>query len=189
MVQETAAKIFAARRADRPIIAVANHMAASAAYWLASAADQIVTPASGDVGSIGVYTMHDDLTGALEQAGVARSMIFEGPRKVEGHPYGPLEEDARRALQDSVAETYAAFTSDVARFRGVAASVVRADPVTSEAHYGGGRVYSGKRALRLGMIDRVATMDEVLADLAQGRRMPRRGARRAALRRRRMALI
>jgi len=56
MVPEVAAKIRAARNDVRPIIAVANTYAASAAYWIASAADEIVVTPSGEVGSIGVYT-------------------------------------------------------------------------------------------------------------------------------------
>ena len=59
LVPETVAMIHAAKRADRPIIAVANTMAASAAYWLASAADELVVTPSGSVGSIGVYMMHE----------------------------------------------------------------------------------------------------------------------------------
>lgn len=188
LVEETAAKIFAARRPDRPIVAVANHMAGSAAYWIASAADQIVAPPSAVVGSIGVYTMHDNLAGALELAGIDRTTIHEGARKVETLPYGPLDDAARRFLQSSVADTYRSFTGDVARFRGVAPAVVRADPESADAHYGGGRAYHARQARQLGMIDRVASMDEVLSDLAQGKRLPRRGGRRANLRGRKMAL-
>jgi len=145
-VPETAAMIYAARRAERPIIAVANTMAASAAYWIAAAADEIVVTPSGLVGSIGVYMVHDDMSAALEEAGIARTFIFEGPRKVEANPFAPLDDEARAALQAEVRYSYTLFTSDVARFRNVSVAVVRADPESAERHFGGGRVYHARDA-------------------------------------------
>lgn len=188
LVEETAAKVFGARRADRPIVAVADTMAASAAYWIASAADQIAAAPSAGVGSIGVYTLHDDMSAMMETLGVDRTVIKSGPRKIENNPWGPLEDSAKAALQDNVAETYRAFTSDVARFRGVSASVVRADPESEDRHYGGGRYYGARQARQYGMIDRIATLETVVADLADGKRLRRPGSRRAEIRRRRLAL-
>ncbi len=66
---ETSSKIRAARD-SKPIIAVANSLAASAAYWIASAADEIVVTPSGDVGSIGVLAVHTDFSAANEKIGV-----------------------------------------------------------------------------------------------------------------------
>lgn len=182
-VPETAEMIHAARRADRPIIAVANTMAASAAYWIAAAADEIVVTPSGLVGSIGVYMVHDDMSAALEEAGIARTFIFEGARKVEANPFAPLNDAARGALQAEVRYSYNLFTSDVARFRNVPVAVVRADPESAERHFGGGRVYHAREAVRLGMADRIATFDDTLMRAASGRR-----SRRASLARRRLAL-
>lgn len=183
LVPETAAMIHGARRADRPIVAVANTLMASAAYWIASAADEIVATPSATVGSIGVYTMHEDLSAALEQAGVKRSFISAGPRKVEGNRFEPLDDTARAALQAEVEATYNAFVRDVARFRGVSASVVRADPESAEQHYGGGRAYNTQTAARLGMVDRVATFDDTVMRVAGSRR-----SRRASLARARLSL-
>lgn len=188
MVEETAEQIFAARRADRPIIAVANTTCASAAYWLASAADQIVAPPSANVGSIGVYTMHDDLSKMMDEKGVSRTFVFEGSRKVEGHPFAPLDDSAREAMQDKIRSTYRSFTGNVARNRGVEVAVVRADPEKADRHFGGGRVYGGREARRLGLVDRVATLDAVLADLVAGRGPRRRGSARASLAAQRMSL-
>ncbi|GLS87693.1 hypothetical protein GCM10010873_26670 [Cypionkella aquatica] len=187
LVPETAALIRAAKRADRPIIAHVNTMAASAAYWLASAADEIVVTPSGSVGSIGVYMMHDDVSEMLKAEGIVRTFISEGPRKVEGNPFEPLGADARAALQAEVRYFYEMFTSDVAVARGVPVSVVRADPVSAEQHFGGGRTYPAHEAVRLGMADRVATFDETLARLSGSATGQRR--RRADIERRRLALI
>lgn len=187
LVQETAAMIRGARRAGRPIIAVANTLAASAAYWLASAADEIVISPSGMVGSIGVFTHHDDLSARAERDGIRRTYVYEGPRKVERNPFAPLGDEARAALQSSVRATYEAFTKDVAAGRGVPVSVVRADPEQADRHFGGGRAYHAREAVRLGMADRIESFDQVLTRLTKGQ--PARRARRADMARRRLALI
>ncbi|TMV07310.1 S49 family peptidase [Arenibacterium halophilum] len=185
MVPETATLVRAARRLDRPIIAVANTLAASAAYWIASSADEIVVTPSGLVGSIGVMTQRDNMQKALAQAGIQREMFAKGPRKLEGHPYGPPIDDAARAAIEEEAEAlYAMFTSDVAKSRGVPVSVVRADPEKSERHFGGGRTYRAKRAVALGMADRIATLEDTLMRAARGR-----PARRASLAARRLAML
>jgi len=188
LVPETAAMIRAARRADRPIVAVANTLAASAAYWIASAADELVVTPSGTVGSIGVYMLHRDVSAALQAQGIAPTFIFEGARKVEGNPFEPLDDAARKALQADVRSAYEAFTKDVAKARGVPVSVVRADPETSERHMGGGRAYGAQEAVRLGMADRVATLDETIQRLARGGKTGR-GRRNASLARQRMNLL
>lgn len=184
LVPETAAKIRSARREDRPIIAVANTLAASAAYWVASAADELVVTPSGEVGSIGVYMMHEDLSRALEAEGVAVTFISEGPRKVEANPFEPLTAEARIALQANVRHYYDMFVRDVAKHRGVPVAMVRADPEKSEEHFGGGRVLTAEEAVRRGMADRVDTLEGTLARLQS----PRRSKRRADIERRRLAL-
>lgn len=185
-VQETVALIRAARRADRPIIAVADGMACSAAYWIACACDEIVVTPSGEVGSIGVYMQHQDVSGMLKAEGINVTFISEGPRKVEGHPFAPLDDTARAAFQASVKETYDLFTRDVAKARGVPVSVVQADPETAERHFGGGRSYGAAMAVKLGMADRVGTLDDTLARLVKGGRS---GPRNAAMERRRLAML
>jgi ClpP class serine protease len=88
-VPELAARIADAR-GKKPITAVANGMAASAAYWIASAADQIVVAPSGEVGSIGVYMVHFDFSEQLAQEGVTPTIIRAGQYKAEGNPLEPL---------------------------------------------------------------------------------------------------
>lgn len=183
-VPETAQMIYRARRAGRPIVAVSNTLAASAAYWIAAAADELVVTPSGKVGSIGVYTMHDNMAEALQKAGIQRTLISAGSRKVEGNPFNPLDDVAKAAVQKQVQNTYSMFTKSVAKYRGVSVDVVRADPESEEAHFGGGRCYPAREAVRLGMADRVATLDETLRRVASGR-----GDRSPAMARRRLAMI
>ena len=183
MVAETAEKIYNARRPDRPIIAVANTLAASAAYWLASAADEIVVTPSGHVGSVGVYSMHDDLSEALKKQGITRTLIKSGPRKAEG-AVGPLDEAALKHRQTEADYTYDMFVKAVSRNRGVPVAAVRADPEKTETHFGGGRACNARDAIRLGMADRIDTFEATLARAAKGGR-----PRRASTARARLALL
>jgi capsid assembly protease len=178
-VAELADELFAAR-GRKPIVAQVNHLAASAAYWLASAADQVVVSPSGEVGSIGVFAMHQDVSQALEREGVRVNLISAGRYKVEGNPFGPLTDEARQAMQGRVDEYYEMFVSAVARQRGAKRSDVRDG-------FGEGRVVGAAQAVRLGMADRVATLDETVARLAGGRRRGRMSAS-VDFRRRRLRL-
>lgn len=156
---ELADKIFSATHTSKkPIIAIADSQAASAAYWTASAADQLVVTTSGEVGSIGVWTMHEDVSGYMEKLGRKVEIISAGKYKVEGHPLVPLDDEARKEMQRSVNETYNDFVDAVARHRGYSADYVK-------RNFGQGRMLEGKRALRVGMVDGITTFDSLIHDL------------------------
>lgn len=156
-VAELADEIYAAR-SQKHIVAVANSLAASAAYWIASAADELVVTPGGMVGSIGVYMMHDDLSAAYEAAGIKTTIIQAGKYKTEGNSLEPLTDEARQALQDDVNAYYDMFIENVAKGRGIAAKDVRNG-------YGEGRVLNAKGAKAAGMVDRIDTLDGVLSRL------------------------
>lgn len=179
-VPELAAEILASR-GDKPIVAVANTLAASAAYWLAASADEIVVSPSAEVGSIGVLAMHEDVSGMLEREGVKVNFIHAGKYKVEGNPYEPLTDEARGAMQARVDEYYEMFVSAVAKGRGVTPAAVRGG-------FGEGRVVGAKEAVRLGMADRVATLDETIARLQNGRRRSSKTGASLETRQRRLRL-
>lgn len=170
LVPETAAMIRAARNPNRPIVAIANTVALSAAYWIASAADEIVVSPSGVVGSIGVYTVHEDVSTALEGEGVTVTLISAGPRKVEGNPFQPLDAAAKAFLLANVTAYYGMFAKDVAAGRNVPVATVKSDPEGNPKNFGGGRAVMAQDALKLGMVDRVATLEETIARLAKGKR-------------------
>lgn len=143
-------------RGTKPLIAIADTEAASAAYWTASAADQLVVTTSGEVGSIGVLTIHQDLSQAMEQMGRKVEIISAGKYKVEGHPFAPLDKEARAEMQRSVDEIYGDFVKAVANHRNVTPDTVR-------KQFGEGRMVDAKRAVSVGMADRVATFNELLS--------------------------
>lgn len=179
-IEEVSKKIFDAR-GRKPIVAVANHLAASAAYWIATAADELVVTPSGEVGSVGVFAAHEDMSESLAKEGIKVTMISEGKYKIEGNPYEPLNEEAKAAIQERVAEVYDSFIKAVARNRGVKAADVREG-------FGEGRVVSAKKAVQLGMADRVGTLDDTIIRIQKG--MPRKGmSADVDFRRRRMRLM
>jgi capsid assembly protease len=155
-LEELAARVAAGAR-RKPVVAVANPWAASAAYWVASQASELVVTPSGEVGSIGVVAAHDDLSERARQLGVRRTYVTAGRRKAEGNAFEPLSEEARAHLQASVDRYYDAFTAAVARGRGVPVARVR-----SEA-WGEGRMLGAEHAVRVGMADREGTLEETIA--------------------------
>lgn len=156
-VQELAGEIFEMKgRGTKRIVAVANSLMASAAYWLASQADEIVSIPSGTIGSIGVFSAHSDISKALEKEGVKVTLISAGKYKVEGNPFEPLSEEGLAVRQASVDAAYALFVKDVARGRGVSVSDVRNG-------FGEGRALPAKDAKAAGLIDRIASMEDVLS--------------------------
>lgn len=157
-VTELAAEIRAAREV-KPLYAVADTIAASAAYWLGAQADRLYVTPSGSVGSVGVYAVHMDLSGAYAQAGVTPTIISSSERKVDGNEYEPLSGEARAEMQRRVDAFAAQFHGDVAAGR-------RVSPETVRSRYGQGRMLMAREALAAGMVDGVATVDDVLARMA-----------------------
>jgi HK97 family phage major capsid protein len=160
-VPEMAAKIFAAR-GKKPIVAVSTGLNCSAAYWISSAADEMVACPSADIGSIGVFAIHMDTSAADAEDGLKFTVIKAGKYKAEGLPFEPLSEEAKAAKQVHVNDLYAMFVNDVAKQRGVKPAAIRGG-------YGQGRDLPAAAALEAGLVDRIATLDDVLAELGAPR--------------------
>lgn len=157
---EFASKIANAR-GKKPIYAMVDSVAASAGYWIASAADMIICTPSGIVGSVGVYVMHVDQSKAMEAEGVKVTMISAGKYKTELAPYGELSADAKANQQAYVDELYSEFVNTLKANRNTTADNVR-------TNYGQGRVVTADNALAAGMVDRVMPFDELMARLTGG---------------------
>lgn len=141
----------------KPVTAIANGMAASAAYAMASGAGRIVTIPSGIVGSIGVVMLHLDQSARLAEAGVKPTLVFAGAHKVDGNPFEALPESVRADLQAEVDGFYQQFVASVAAGRpGLSEAAIRA----TEA-----RVFVGEDAVKAGLADGVSTLDELVAEL------------------------
>jgi signal peptide peptidase SppA len=169
LLAETAAELRAAREV-KPIVAVANTWAASAAYWLAAQADELVVTPTGEVGSVGVFTAHENWAKFEEEFGVETTLIAAGKYKTEGNRFEALSEDARNELQSIVDYYYELFASDVAKGRGASTAAV------TGAAYGEGRMVRAKDAVGRGMADRVDTLEATIARVVKN---PTRARRRA----------
>jgi signal peptide peptidase SppA len=177
-VSDLAAKIFAAR-GTKPTLAISRSLMASAAYWLASAADEVMVTRDGETGSIGVYTVHEDWTQALEQEGVTITPISAGKYKLEGAPWAPLGEEAQAVLQARVDEVYGWFVKAVSAHRHDTQANVRSG-------YGEGRVLGAEQSVKAGLADRIGTFEDAIARLSA--RVERRGGASAHYRERELAL-
>jgi signal peptide peptidase SppA len=159
-VTEFAADLLRAR-AIKPITAIADTCMASAAYWLAASAQEVIATPSAVVGSIGVYYEHEVIAKALEIAGVEIELVASSEEKVELHESKTMSDAAREHQQEMVDAVSAMFFGDIAKGRGVTPKVVATD-------YGKGRVFLAADAKRMGMVDRVATFEDTVARLTGG---------------------
>lgn len=159
-VPEAFEAVYASRGA-KPVVAVVNPFTASAAFWMAAAAEEIVITPSGEIGSVGVYAYHEDLSQALAALGVTPTLVKASisPNKAEMHSSFPLTEDAKAAMQEGVDRYGRQFLADLARGRGLKASEV-------ESRFGGGRMVGAEDAVRLGMADRIGTLDGEIRRMA-----------------------
>jgi signal peptide peptidase SppA len=157
LVQEVGDEIFSARGV-KPVYAIADTTAGSAAYWLASQAEKLYATPSGMVGSIGAYTVHEDQSGHDEQQGRHYTYVSAGEYKTEGNPHEPLSAEGREYRQEVINELYGDFVSAIARGRNKSGGEVMSD-------FGGGRMLTSKAALATGMIDGITNLDDLVAQI------------------------
>lgn len=140
----------------KPVWAVANDMAFSAAYALASAASRVFVSRTGGVGSVGVIAMHVDQSQKDAQDGVHYTAVFAGERKNDLNPHEPISSEAHAFLKAEVNRVYGLFVETVARHRDIEVSAVR----DTEAG-----LFFGQAAVDKGLADAVGSFDEALAAL------------------------
>ncbi len=148
----------------KPVWAIVDEQATSAAYLIASGATRIVAPESATTGSIGVIALHLDASAHEAEAGFKWTVVRAGARKAEGLPYEAAPPEFFADLQASVNRLYDRFVAAVAANRGMTEAAVRATEALS---------YDDSReALRLGLIDQIATPEEALAELTASIAVP-----------------
>lgn len=159
---ELADRIYAAR-GTKPITAVANDSAYSAAYAIASAADRIVIPRSGGLGSVGVRCQHVDISRALDRIGYTVTTIVSGAKKADFDSTAPLSDGARSEMQAEVDRLADIFIGTVARNRGIDADAVRALQA--------GCLF-GPSAIAAGLGDAIGTLESVGAAMPDPEDVP-----------------
>ncbi|WP_288132131.1 S49 family peptidase [Accumulibacter sp.] len=154
-VFDLADRVHAATKV-KPVWALANDMAFSAAYAIGSAASRLIVTRTGGVGSIGVIAMHADQSVKDAKDGVRYTTVFAGARKNDLNPHEPISDEAHAFLKAEVGRVYDLFVDTVARHRNLSADAVRA----TEAG-----IYFGADAVAAGLADAVGTFDDVLLEL------------------------
>jgi len=149
--------IFAAR-GSKPVWAILDESAGSAAYAIAAAANRVTIPRTGYAGSIGVIYLHVDLTKMLEKDGVTVTVLQYGARKADGQPVITLSDAARERMQADIDAVGEIFIGSVARYRGISAPKVRAQEAD---------VFLGAKALQAGLVDAVLSPAEAFFALAK----------------------
>ena len=157
--QELANIIFEGRD-KKPIIAYSDGMAASAAYWIGSAAHEFYI--SGDtvhIGSIGVVASHQDYSEYEKKQGIKTTEIYAGKYKRISSQYEPLTKDGKQDIQDQVDYIYSVFVGQVAKHKNVSNEQV----VKNMAD---GRIFIGKQAITAGLVDGVSTINQAIDRLS-----------------------
>lgn len=131
----------------KPMAAYADGLAASAAYWLASATGTVYAPVTAQVGSIGVIAVMTDWTKASERAGLVRTVLSSGKWKAAGSPDKLLTDEERALFQSQLETLHSIFKTDVAARMGITAPELR---------WAEGQTVLGEEALELGLVSAIA---------------------------------
>lgn len=148
-----------AAREKKPVWAVADEKAYSAAYWIGSQADRLIVPKTGGVGSIGVITMHADLSKRLDESGVKVTIIAAGSHKADGNPFEPLPEDVRDRVAADVEATRQLFAEEIVKGR---SGLSVEDVLATEA-----QCYSAEEAVEIGLADAVQSSKSAMSDFVE----------------------
>lgn len=150
--------------AKKPVVAVFGTAATSAAYLTGVAADHIVARGNTITGSVGVILQWADVSELLNKIGVKVEEIKSGPLKAVPSPFAPADEAARQATAEIVAETQTWFLGLVSERRKLNAETLESIKT--------GRVFSGRQALNLGLIDAIGDEQQARAWLAKTKNVP-----------------
>lgn len=138
----------------KPIDAYTDGVTASAAYWIASCADRIFASPTSDIGSIGVLSMHVDMSKADEMEGIKRTYIYSGKFKAMGNVAEPLTAEAKKYMQNLLDKAYSVFLEEVSENRGLSLS--------DYENWAEGKIFIAEEAQKLELIDGIGTLDTLL---------------------------
>ncbi|HWR01333.1 MAG TPA: signal peptide peptidase SppA [Chlorobaculum sp.] len=150
-------------KARKPMVASMSGVAASGGYMVALAADRIYAEPLTITGSIGVFALKPDFSGLLEKTGVHREVVSRGKFADSYTPFKPLDDASFRKFVDTSGEIYRDFTGKVAARRKMTPEQVEA--------VAGGRVWTGRRALALRLVDRIGGLNDAVGEARRIARM------------------
>jgi len=141
-------------KTHKPVVASMQDVAASGAYYVSCSADKIVAHPTSIVGSIGVIFETFNIEGTLDKIGAKTDAIKSGPLKDMGSPFKPLDPRARELMQGMVNEYYKRFVGIVTSQRTINSEML--------ATATDGRVFSGTRAVEVGLVDRTGLLNDAI---------------------------
>lgn len=161
------------------IVSLANGMMASAAMWIGAAAEEVYITPSGEAGSIGVLSMYADFSKAYEAEGISIEVMRKPYKKARFTGVEPMTDEMRETMQKGIDSAYEKFKRSMATNRGI-----RIDQV--EGKFGGGEMLEADEAVEAGLVDKIATLDQLVTKLMK-RRAP--SSARAALAKAQLSLL
>ena len=144
---------------EKPLMAHIDDCCCSAGMWLSSQAPLVAANRSAMLGSIGVFTVLEDTSAQAEADGVKVIKVSSSPAKGEGTPGLPITEDYVAEVQRQVDEINGMFLAAITKGRGIASGALK--------EVADGRVFNAQVAKESGLIDRVQSMDESMAQLTE----------------------
>jgi signal peptide peptidase SppA len=161
-----ASRFIKAAAQIKPMSAYAETIA-SAAYWLGANAGHITVSDASLVGSVGVLTVHTEVSKMNEKDGITRTVLRAGEYKALGNPHEPLSAEAEASIKSQLEYLYGLFADSVAEARGTSRA-------SFDATMGRGREFIGQQAVTIGLADAVGTYEDALA-MASGKKTANRG--------------
>ena len=146
------------RAAGKPVVASMSSTAASGGYWIAAGADEIWAHPATLTGSIGIFAMFPEFSEPLDRLGVTVDGVATSPLAGAFDPRRPLEPLAAEAMQIAIEYGYRRFIDTVAQGRGMSAAEVE---LVAQ-----GRIWTGEAASKLGLVDRLGSLDGAIAAAA-----------------------
>lgn len=142
---------------NKPVYAVMDSIAASGGYYTAVACDKIYALDSTITGSIGVIMEYSNIEGLLSKIGIQSVVIKSGKMKDVPSPTRELSKDEQAYLQANINDYFEQFLRDVLKRRPIDEQKLRS--------LADGRIFSGRQAAQLKLIDKIGTQDEAVADM------------------------
>jgi protease IV len=144
---------------EKPVYAVVEETCASAAYYIAAAADNIYVDKASIVGSIGVLMNGFGFTGLMDKLGIERRLMTAGENKAFMDPFSPQSEVQRQHAQAMLDDIHRQFIDVVVKGRG--------DRLKSTPETFSGLVWSGERAVAMGLADELLSLEQVARDVVK----------------------
>jgi len=142
--------------AEKPVYAYTDGMMASAAYWIAAAAEKVFAYPTAEVGSVGVVALHTEFSSYHQKAGIKKTYIYNGKFKRLVNDAEPLSDEGKAYMQELVDGVYDIFVEDIALFRGMETEQIKAHE---------SRMFLAQQARDNGLVDEVLSFNQTYTKL------------------------